>query len=474
MRGKIAVGLLALAMAILLTAPTVQGVTGTGRKGCTNPEACPKVSTPTNLYFHIFDVFNSFPINTQKPPATEEIEVGGTNFPTVVEPTTGTNYDFNTIYGYSTAGLVEYDYIENGQPRFHPERGIADDVLIDDQTDRDCGGVMAKACVRIYVSVRDVLGTQSVPNFMPKYTFKATVAEKNVLNEEELVGAQVIMQGELTYHLASEEFAGQSSPDGTPIKTPNEDGVVEYAIPMSIVSKVIPKTQGYHVRIDWYQDPDGENPDKAAQGYMRLVNNAEYRPRLEMNILNPIYIEFIHPEVAAGILLIHTAENSPWGTYDADVRNITVAINDGQRDLHIVIVDVGGNVIYDSGGDGPIDATLQIVISQNAHVHDLHGEPAEVTYLWRYREQGAADGEYSITITVKNRDQEDKAHTAYARDTAKFVLKGKEAYGISQAGETVAPIPETEGPGAKGSPGAGLLLLVVFVALAFLARRRVA
>ena len=151
MRGKSTLCFLALGIFILASLPVTNAQTGT--EGLTNPTK----PTPTTLYFHIFDTFNAFPINTQAPQPTGNFKVGGTNFPSVVIPETAgtpaaTNYDFNTIYGFATSGPVEYNFIENGQPRFHPERGIAHDVNIDPGT---------VPYAYFYVNVRDVTGKNS-------------------------------------------------------------------------------------------------------------------------------------------------------------------------------------------------------------------------------------------------------------------------------------------------------------------------
>ncbi|MFO1532449.1 MAG: hypothetical protein ABR562_01930, partial [Thermoplasmatota archaeon] len=140
MRGKKAAASLAVVTMVLFLVPVAHAqpasAAGTGLNN-------PTKATPTSLYFHIFDIFNNFAINTQvQHPGF--FKVGGTNFPTAV--TAQTNYDFNTIYGYSTSGPVEYGFIENGQPRFHPERGIASDVTIDGGAQVPCGTAMAAAC----------------------------------------------------------------------------------------------------------------------------------------------------------------------------------------------------------------------------------------------------------------------------------------------------------------------------------------
>ncbi len=413
----------------------------------------PSEPTPTTLYFHIFDTFNAFPINTQ-PMDVGFFDVGGTSFPTASHPIVSQHagdYDFNTIYGFATSGPVEYDFIENGRPRFHPERGIAADVQIDDSV---------APTVYLYMDVRDLFSTdtpsgdpgggtpaeglwQGAPNMLPSFTFRFEMRTGNSLRAEDLESGTLLMSGSKTAHVVdghvvpNDAFEGQSVGD-TPILTPDEAGIVEFAIPLTVEGKTIPKTDAFHVRIDWYQNPsdDPANDDTVAEGYIRLVSDAEHLPRLDMAIRNPVYIEYIHPEVAAGILLIHSCVNSPWGTYDVDVANITVTIA------------------------GPTEAAdLAQVISQNAHVHGLHDKCAEVTYLWRFRDQDAANGAYAINLAVPN-----LVGNSEATGQAGFTIEGKKAFGIDEEGNEIE---QTGDAGGKDAPlaigplvGLGILALV--------------
>ena len=411
----------------------------------------PEESTPTTLYFHIFDTFNAFPINTQ-PMDVSFFEVGGTNFPTasntIVSDQLG-DYDFNTIRGFSTSGPVEYDFIENGRPRFHPERGIAADVKID---------ASVQPVVYLYMDVRDLFSTDAsdpevgLPQVLPSFTFRFTMRTGNDVGPDaDLDAGQLLMSGQTTAHVvdthalgANSPFAGQTAPDGTPIFVPDESGIVEFAIPLDVASHTIPKADSFNVRIDWYQNPSGQpdQDDSVAEGWMRLVSDAQHQPRLELAILNPVYIEYIHPEVAAGILLIHSCVNSPWGTYDVDVANITVAVE---------------------GPSAP--TTLQQVISQNSHVHGLHDRCAEVTYLWRFRDEGAKNGDYDIRLDVPN-----VGGASVASGQAGFTVEGKKAYGIDEGGDVVEPAAGDEDKESPMPVGPAIALLVI--ALAALVRRR--
>lgn len=437
MRNRLLTTALVLGVSLLMVVPPA-----------TSQVVNPNQPTPTTLYFHIFDVFNVFPINTQAPNATF-FRVGGTNFPTIASQ----GYDFNTIYGFSTSGPVEYGFIENGQPRFHPERGIARDVtMVEDVTTYPVSATL-------YISARNVIGqNSSAAGIIPYFNMKVTVRDGNQYGDPtDLDQGGLIMQGHTIAHLsrsaADATIGGQETPDGVPILAPDWAGVHELKIPMTLHSNKILKTEGYNVRIDWWQDvPNGQAEDEFSEGFLRLVSDVYHPPRLDFAIMNPVYIEFIHPQVAAGILLIHTAMNSPWGTYDVDLRNVTIEIRDAQ-----------GNVV---------PAALERVISQNAHVHDLHDKPAEVTWLWRFRDEGAKDGTYSIHLSVPNNactKHTDPAACARATGQAGFVLEGREAYGVDEGGQKVEVIRSDD---EQKSPSPGILLGAAVIGLAALLRRR--
>jgi hypothetical protein len=304
----------------------------------------------------------------------------------------------------------------------------------------------------LYLDVRDFLGGQAGPNALPSFTFRVEMREGNAVGlEKDLDGMPLIMKGQLTLDVAdgqalspaNGQLAGQTNPvTGNPIAVPDEAGVVEFRIPLKLEAARIPRTESYHLRIDWYQNPTGDpaQDDALAEGYMRLVSDATHHPRLEMAILNPVYIEHVHPQVAAGILLVHTAVNSPWGTYDVDVANMTIEV---------------------AGPSTPRE--LPVVISQNAHIHDRHDEAVEVTYLWRFRDEGAATGDYTIKVRVPN-----LAGTAVAEATTGFRVEEKQAYGLidGEPDPEAVALAETESAPAAGLGAAAALLV------ALLARRR--
>ncbi len=459
--------LLALTMAFAAPAAVAQGET------IKNPND----PTPTTLYFHIFDTVNKFVINTQAMDS-EVFEVGGANFPTTPDfgvsqvPGTGLplndGWDMNTIYGYSTAGPVEYGFIENGRPRFHPERGIAAQVDIDTaDNNEDCValGSETPACVVMYMDPRDAFGTSTAPTISPLMNLRLTVQEgDNPGLDADLDAGEDIMTGIARFHMANfnqAQAAAEGSPvqetphpsgENTPILYPDEDGYVQVVVPMEVLQDYIPKKEAYNVRIDWFQSTDdGTSPvgkdDQFTTGWMRLGFDPDHLARLHMDITNPIYFSFIHPQVAANTLLIHAGGNSPWGTYDVDLDAVTIEMTH-------------------EGGSKVPQNQLKKILNSNEHVHGLHDEDAQMTYLWDFREFDAPLGEYTIDMTITN-----DAASAVATGQAKFIVTETEAIGIDTQGEVVEPTVKEE---VVDTPTVGIVpALALLGAALFLARRRI-
>jgi hypothetical protein len=455
----------------------------------------PDESTPTTLYFHIFDTINRFVINTE-PMNAEFFEVGGANFATT--PGTGIEgsgvigwnledgYDLNTVYGYSTAGPVEYEFIENGKPRFHPERGIAQEVIIDPSV---------QPMVYLYLDVRDAVGG-SAQSALPDFNVRVTLQEGDDPGlDASLDEGRDILAGNVQFHIIKLDGAidggtacdtlccdpsyidcmvlntltepgqavyvpitglnaaveGQSGPNGKVFAVPDENGIIEIMIPMDVLQETIPKKEAYNVRLDWYQTPDptGEviGDDDFTQGWLRMASDPDHLPRLELSIMNPVYFSFIHPQVAGGSLLIHAGGNSPWGTYDVDLDAVDITIT------------------HESGKIVP-NNQLRKLLSSNEHVHGLHDADAQLTYLWDFRDNEAELGEYTIEMTLTN-----DAHSAEANGKAGFIISETEAIGFDTSGTQVEATSSTGGEDLD-TPSAGFVSVVGLLGAALVIARR--
>jgi hypothetical protein len=468
----------------------------------------PDESTPTTLYFHIFDTINRFVINTE-PMDAEFFEVGGANFATT--PGTGIEgsgvigwnledgYDLNTVYGYSTAGPVEYEFIENGKPRFHPERGIAQEVIIDPSV---------QPMVYLYLDVRDAVGG-SAQSALPDFNVRVTLQEGDDPGlDAKLDDGRDIMSGRMTVQAIDTDlqpgakflcdatccepgkediytdcqalylaFGGFRDSEPTKVDVPvdqalegqsvgaqqfvipDDNGIVQVIVPLTMHQDTIPKKEAYNVRLDWFtSDPaDGAviPDDQLSTGWLRLASDPEHLTRMEFNVMNPIYFSFIHPQVAGGSLLIHAGGNSPWGTYDVNLEEVEI------------------EVIHESGTKVP-DNQLKKLLNSNEHVHGLHDEDAQMTFLWDFRDNEAEVGEYTIKMKITNDavdDNGDYAASATAQGEAKFIISETEAIGLDTSGKIVEAT-STLDSGEVESPGVGAFGAMALLGAALIIARR--
>jgi hypothetical protein len=468
----------------------------------------PNESTPTTLYFHIFDTINRFVINTQ-PMDSEFFDVGGANYPTTPDIGTGipgtglpinNGYDLNTIYGYSTAGPVEYDFIENGKPRFHPERGIAATVDLD---------ASVTPVAYLYFDLRDAIGSDGLMTAQPFFTVSVKVQEGDDPGlDAKLDDGRDIMSGRMTVQAIDTDlqpgakflcdatccepgkediytdcqalylaFGGFRDSEPTKVDVPvdqalegqsvgaqqfvipDDNGIVQVIVPLTMHQDTIPKKEAYNVRLDWFtSDPaDGAviPDDQLSTGWLRLASDPEHLTRMEFNVMNPIYFSFIHPQVAGGSLLIHAGGNSPWGTYDVNLEEVEI------------------EVIHESGTKVP-DNQLKKLLNSNEHVHGLHDEDAQMTFLWDFRDNEAEVGEYTIKMKITNDavdDNGDYAASATAQGEAKFIISETEAIGLDTSGKIVEAT-STLDSGEVESPGVGAFGAMALLGAALIIARR--
>ena len=62
---------------------------------------------------------------------------------------------------------------------------------------------------------------------------------------------------------------------------------------------------------------------------VKVHTDPDHRPRMELSIMDPIRLEYLHPQFVGDDLVIHTSMNSAWGNYDVneqDPDGITVSV----------------------------------------------------------------------------------------------------------------------------------------------------
>jgi hypothetical protein len=438
--------------------------------GITNP----MVSTPTTLYMHLID-FQDFPINTQAPDDrfVDSTAIGLATHslnclpnPNDVAGQGGAPFvDNHKYYGYSSPSYVEYNFEQDGKPRTHPERGISYDAVLDQNAPFFLYWYMATMPYGA-PSVPPAT-TDAVPVVIPNVVVKATIRAGDAISVDdaaydtgpELASGRTV-PATLAHNTVAPNSEGVTSPDVTPAGTTAAGApIFEFKVPMTISSPVIPRATGYNLRIDMFmEDPSGncDEESKFMSNSVKVHTDPTHRPRMELAVMNPIRLEYLHPQFVGDDLVIHTSMNAAWGNYDVneqDSDGITISVT------------------------GPSAATslVKAAIVQRTHEHYHHQEAVDITYVWPYKTDRAQDGLYTVTVGFMN-DQ----RTATASGVAQFEI-GKGTVigcgGVQEASDRLnddcARQVQADGVAEKDSPGIELLGIVgVLAAALFVARRR--
>ncbi|HUR25478.1 MAG TPA: hypothetical protein VM327_05640 [Candidatus Thermoplasmatota archaeon] len=452
----------AIAFLFLGLAPAAQAQ----NVGITNPE----VSTPTTLYMHLID-FQDFPINTQ-PPDDRFVDATAIGLAThslncVDNPPAGGAplQDNHKYYGYSSPSYVEYNFEQDGKPRTHPERGISYDAVMDSG---------APFFLYWYMSTMPYgapstpqVPSESAPVVIPNVVVKATIRAGDAISVDdtaydtgpELAGGQTV-PATLAGATVQPNTAGQTSPDVTPAgNSASGAPIFQFKVPMTITSPVIPRATGYNLRIDMYvEDPAGQCTDKEKfmPNAVKVYTDPTHRPRMELSILDPIRLEYLHPQFVGDDLVIHTSMNSAWGNYD---------VNEQDPDGISVSVE----------GPSPATSLAKAAIVQRTHEHYHHQEAVDITYVWPYKTDRAQNGLYTVTVNFMN-DQ----RSATATGIAQFEIGKGRVIGCGGVQEAAQKLNDDcgvdvqeDGVAKKDSPGFELVgVLGVVAAALFVARRR--
>ncbi|MEK6985268.1 MAG: hypothetical protein AABX89_02665 [Candidatus Thermoplasmatota archaeon] len=387
---------------MVLLAP-VNAQAGTG--GIDNPNT----PSDTTLYFHIIDALNDAPINTQEPSdnysADEQVGLASNSSSCLEGPTGGAveTSEFHQFFGYSSPGYVEYNDTSTGGPLVHPERGLSFDV--------DLAGDAIK--LTWYLSTGTAVAND--PGVGAAFILPSIAVEAWMRTGEDItIGNEGYKSGSPIAHgktvgtmggamLTSTDTTAPGQTGGTVTFLPDQTNkagdpiaVYRYEILMPLATNTIRKEGGYNMQIaTYFQDPaafcssDPANAILTPNG-IKYHTSKDNRPRMELQVLNAIRIEYMHPQFIGDDLVLHTSSNSPWGNYDVDERT-----EPGTNGLE------GGIEMLISGPSEPRSAYRASVVQQY-HIHDHHTEAVAATFVWPYKSDGAQDGTYTVTLTVKN------------------------------------------------------------------------
>lgn len=385
-------------------------------------------STPVTLYFHL-DGFQDFPINTQVPEefAADSTGAGTTGTTSTCLPDGTPNIlkgDYHTYYGYSTPGYVEYDELQkNGSIRTHDERGLAADVLLD----QPAGATLYWYLVGDFGNRGVDAG--NIPVLVPQVKVAATIrtGDDVGLGDTAYNSGQIIGEGISPPQDILPDLAAESAP------------VYEFQVPITWALDKIPQDEAFNIRVDVMMDIPNCNEVGAAfmPGLIDVYTDRTHRPRMDLNIMNPVFVEYVHPQVSGERLIIHTGLGSPLGNYDVDETQ-------------------GGIEISIKGPSEPKSIQRAAVV-QRTHEHNHHFEPVDVTYVWPFVQEGAELAEYDIDVLVWN-DQ----RTGSSTGSAQIDLESR--VGTDAAGNEIGEEKLDEGEEAPAGivlPALGLLAVAL-------------
>lgn len=346
--------------------------------------------------------------------------------------------DRHTWYARPTPGTLWYGGDEN--IRFEQEVGIARDLRLD-----------TAAPARLVWYMEGVHGGGPSPLSGP-VVLEATLRE----GVETSVGHALMDAGRPIAGARTEPalLAGPATPDHPQVRyvPVEQDGetrhVYEFTLDLPYAEPgrgvQASAADGFHLRVEASVENPACDEGKVMPGTLALHAGDGHRPRLSLDVLDPLRITHLTPLFLGDGLVVHAGMDSPWGHYD--VRG------DAPEEPPVSLAI-----------EGPTEArSLALALfSATPARSDHHVRPLEHSWVWPYREDGAADGLYTVRLTVHN-DQGTATSTAVATfevgtGTVVACTDGPDG---PRCTESTAP-PREESPGAGAPVAVGLLAVLV-------------
>lgn len=421
------------ALMCLVPAATAQGGAGAAQDRSTER---------ITFYGHVFGNglgdeanFGPQPANTQAPIDEANYGVGlyhwctpaGTATLGTLEPgeTCRTDQE-NTLALFSTPGIVDVETPtefaqEGAYAQLHNERGQTKDILLGDgeitaqlfmTVDRHgwpVGNEHGTSC--IYPHPENVpcaypywgwdVGAQ--PDFTVQATlYQADLGERSnasaapPINEALESGeAEVIAQGSSTRDLAVNGLPG----------TPK---ALEFNISLGEPQvDRIDRVKDFFIVHRFYSETSGQAWGTAS---WRIWSGEFFPPTFTLPVRNPITVERVVPTFAHGQLAILGVANTPWGSYDVQRGSVDLTVDGPDGDT------VEPEAIRASG------------LSRSL-AHGGHYIPVNKTWVWDYKADDLAPGNYTVTV-----DAENLQASASASCSASFTIEDA-ASGVPVPGE---------------------------------------
>lgn len=444
---------------VLVVLATVAHAGNGPQLGIRNPDS----SVATTHFFHIADVRDDFPISTQAPIAgfesTSRVGTAAHTLTCVPDLAPGGPFkgDYHTSFGYATPSLIEY---EEGEFRLYGERGLPFEALLDSASPWTLHWYLATLVpIEAQGSTRLSLDAPVLPS-VAVHAWVREGEQISIGNEGYRSGA-LIAEGETVGNLGGALATSTTSAEGqvTWSQHTAPDGstfsLYHFEVAMAPLADTI--TQGgFNVEVGAFLKTD------ACPGSGRSVmpNTVAFhtsdgnRPRLEWSVHNPLVLHYVHPQIIGGDLVVHTSANSPWGQYDLDPANATLAL---------------------FGPDGPMPGLDLLAPRPRFNEHNQHIRDVDGTGLFvRFVDQ--PDGLYTILYRITT------LAGAMAQGTVTIQLGDPNELTLCGATSRNEPLDEQgcftqlqddEGNSAtRSTPGIPVFALLAAVAFAAVAARR--
>ncbi len=377
-------------------------------------------AAPVDLYLHV-DGLQDMAMTTAAPP-TEHAETvsAGALSPSgcirdPLEAQSLTRQQHHTWYAFVQPSIVPYG---PGGPDSTHDRGLATDLLLNDVSPTMTWFMAADNLPG------DVDGAIAV---VPQVVIRATMRTGDDISvgNQAFNSGDVVAQGEIgpvdLYPGVDHPGVTQSMVDGVT--------VFGFSFPLALLATNISAEDAFNLRIDAFVQEPFCQEGKVMPDWLHVHTSAEHRPRLQLDVANPIALVGVHAAFTDGDLHLRVEPASPFGRLD--------------------------NVIgFDS------EAEFEVLFRSNGY--PCHGCIEINEWTVTIRDVAALpDGDYAVTITAWNLQQ-----TAHVNVTGVLTVKAGNADFCMENGCLVGQA------ASKATPGVPLALSLLIVVGIALARRR--
>ncbi|HWG92350.1 MAG TPA: hypothetical protein VNZ52_15995 [Candidatus Thermoplasmatota archaeon] len=381
------------------------------------PAAAPAPVGPgrvVTFYGHVFGtgLDAPMPANTQLPIGEENYGLGtfayctpAGNFEELVPTPTGEtgcdDDDNNKLVFFSSPGFVDVtNSVEfttrGGYGLLHNERGQTKDIYLD--TSGTVEGVIYMTLdFHSWVANNGETGCPSVapprdvgcpypywgwdPGAYPDYTVKATLYSANLEGDHGSNASEAPpIKAAIDAGTAIKIAEGESTPTTVQNGLPGTPEANEFRVNLGspLVDK-IPRDHSFFMVFSWYSRAGGQQFTTAQ---WRIWSGEYYPHRFTLPIKNAFEIEQMTAAFVFGKLLVSGSINTPWGSYDINPKATTLTVA--------------------NKAGVPVDPRSIEAFTDVSVAHGGHYAPANASYVWDYRADKAAPGEYTATLRAAN------------------------------------------------------------------------